>query len=266
MQKISSYLYPNRVRLLANLAGFNVEYTSVYQRTINLFKGIDNVVEFDIINADQKRVDLTDLTLVFTMMDTEGVQLLQKELDVLDQTTSKGLATVTVLASDIMDLNKQYLHYSIYIDNEDGTQSMIYGDTRFTAKGTIELKGDAMPQPKPDRVQSLFSTMTDEDGNIILTSAALSPDMYLSTDSTVTTMAIYANELNGSVEVQTTLSPVLGGDTVWTTIETISVEETDTIIDRTYTGLYNWFRLKYTNGSTIATPVTGSIDKFIIRS
>ena len=61
MQKISSYLYPNRVRLLANLAGFNVEYTSVYQRTINLFKGIDNVVEFDIINADQKRVDLTEI-------------------------------------------------------------------------------------------------------------------------------------------------------------------------------------------------------------
>ena len=89
MQKISSYLYPNRVRLLANLAGFNVEYTSVYQRTINLFKGIDNVVEFDIINADQKRVDLTDLTLVFTMMDTEGVQLLQKELDRSEEHTSE---------------------------------------------------------------------------------------------------------------------------------------------------------------------------------
>ena len=59
MQKISSYLYPNRIRLLANLTTFNVEFTSVYQRTVKLFKGVDNTLEFEVINADQKRVDIT---------------------------------------------------------------------------------------------------------------------------------------------------------------------------------------------------------------
>ena len=39
MQKISSYLYSNRVILLANLAGFTVEYTNVYQRTIKIYNG-----------------------------------------------------------------------------------------------------------------------------------------------------------------------------------------------------------------------------------
>ena len=64
MQKISSYLYPNRIQLLANLASFNVEYTNVYQRTIKIYKGVDNVLEFDIKNADQKRLDLITTPLV----------------------------------------------------------------------------------------------------------------------------------------------------------------------------------------------------------
>ncbi len=64
MQKISSYLYSNRVVLLANLAGFTVEYTNVYQRTIKIYNGIDNTIEFDIKNADQKRIDLATLTQI----------------------------------------------------------------------------------------------------------------------------------------------------------------------------------------------------------
>ena len=42
MQKISTYLYPNRIELLADLAGFTVEYTNVYQRNIKIYAGIDN--------------------------------------------------------------------------------------------------------------------------------------------------------------------------------------------------------------------------------
>ena len=76
MQKIQSYLYPNRVRLLADLAGFTVENKVVYARTIKLFNGIDNVIEFDIQNADQKRIDLSELTdLNLNLMDSEGHEL-----------------------------------------------------------------------------------------------------------------------------------------------------------------------------------------------
>jgi hypothetical protein len=266
MQKISSYLYPNRIQLLADLAGFPVEYTNVYQRTINLYKGIDNTLEFDVKNADQKRIDLSDLALVFTMMDTEGNQILQKEVTVFDQETKKGLAAVTVLASELVNLNHQFFRYSVYADDGAGTQTLLYGDSRFGAKGTIELKGDAMPTPQPDRVMTTFLTMTDEEGTTIWTSGPLSPHIYVSSPTTVTTMAIYTTGLTGDVEVQVSLDASLSNDAIWTTLETISIEPSDTITNRTYTGMYNWFRLKYTNGSTVYDPVAGSVDKFIIRS
>jgi hypothetical protein len=62
MQKIQSYLYPNRTILIADLAGQLTENTIVYARTIKIYQGVDNVIQFDIQNADQKRLDLTTLT------------------------------------------------------------------------------------------------------------------------------------------------------------------------------------------------------------
>ena len=62
MQKIQSYLYTNRIQLLADVAGFTTEYTNVYQKTVKIYNGVDNVLEFDIKNADQKRIDLSTLS------------------------------------------------------------------------------------------------------------------------------------------------------------------------------------------------------------
>jgi len=103
MQKISTYLYPNRIQLLADLAGFNVEYTNVYQRTVNIYKGINNTLEFEFKNADQKRIDISPYTLTFTVMDNSGNQVLQETVTQADTTLNGisisrtgGLATVTL--------------------------------------------------------------------------------------------------------------------------------------------------------------------------
>jgi hypothetical protein len=77
MQKVQSYLYPNRIILLADLAGFTVENRVVYARTVKIYQGIDNVIQFDIQNADQKRIDLTTLTdIEVNVMDAGGKSLI----------------------------------------------------------------------------------------------------------------------------------------------------------------------------------------------
>jgi len=76
MQKVQSYLYPNRVVLLADLAGFTVENKVVYAKTIKIYQGVDNVIEFDIQNVDQKRLDLSTLSnLKVNIMDAGGKAL-----------------------------------------------------------------------------------------------------------------------------------------------------------------------------------------------
>ena len=266
MQKISTYLYPNRIQLLADLAGFTVEYTNVYQKTVKLFKGISNTIELDVKNADQKRIDLTGLTIKFNLMDTEGNQILLKTATALDQTTLKGLAKVTIPATDLANLKHNFFKYSVYTEAEDGTQTLLYGDTRFGAKGTAEVVGDAMPAPQPDRVTTTFNPLSDVDGTIVWTSQPLSVQPNSAVVNGVTTIGIYCTGLNGTVEVQASLDPSITNSTLWTTIDTISVNSNDTIINQTYTGMFCWFRLVYTNGSTTYAPVAGTVDKLIVRS
>ena len=63
MQKISSYLYSNRIVINLDLASSPVEWRIVYQRNVKLYKGYDNIIELDIKNAEQRRFNVSALTL-----------------------------------------------------------------------------------------------------------------------------------------------------------------------------------------------------------
>ena len=70
MQLIRRYLLNNRIVLTANLAGQVTRYRSVYQRNINVYRNIDNVLQFEVKNADEKAVSiLNTYTPKFKMWD-----------------------------------------------------------------------------------------------------------------------------------------------------------------------------------------------------
>jgi hypothetical protein len=97
MQKIQSYLYPNRQIILADLAGFTVENTVVYAKTVKIYQGVDNVLQFDIQNADQKRLDLTTLTnLQMNVFDQSGKALTTSPyaLNILANATTTNTAAL----------------------------------------------------------------------------------------------------------------------------------------------------------------------------
>ena len=104
MQKISTYLYPNRIQLLADLAGFNTEYTNVYQRNIKIYQGINNTLEFEFKNADQKRISITPYsTLTLMVLDQSGNEAFQEVITQADVTLNgtsiaraSNIVTVTV--------------------------------------------------------------------------------------------------------------------------------------------------------------------------
>ena len=149
MQKISTYLYKNRYQLVADLAGFLTEYKIVYQRQIKVYKGIDNTIEFDVKNADQKRIDLSTLdagSIQMNIMDHNGYALTTSPYTItpLDQETLKGIASVTIPAEDIASIDNQFLTFSISATQDD-VPVLLYGDTKFGATGVIELIGTAFP-------------------------------------------------------------------------------------------------------------------------
>ena len=54
MQLTPRYLSTNKAILIADLANNITEYKPVYQRNLQVYKGIDNVLTFEIKNPDQK--------------------------------------------------------------------------------------------------------------------------------------------------------------------------------------------------------------------
>jgi len=258
------------------LAGFTVEYTNVYQRNIKLYNGIDNTLEFDIKNPDQKRIDLSTLTQIeLNIMDTQGNALPNSPYAVtpLNQTTKKGLASVTIPEEDLVDLDKQFLQFSVSALN-NGQTILLYGDTRFGATGKMELVGDAMPTFRNEQVvTSFFSDMsynTIESENFH--SSAIPIRFYEAVPTTDATIELRLDGLEARVMVEATTDASISSesfpDTIGirpntdgkppafrrgTIIDTFTVTAANTVLINNYSNLgeYTYLRISYqrTNGN-----------------
>lgn len=212
MQKISSYLYPNRIELLADLAGFTTEYTNVYQRTIKIYNGIDNTIEFDIKNSDQKRIELVTAPTInnieMNVMDASGQALPNSPYTVTPHPTLKGIAVVTIPMEDLIELSDQYLKYSVTAV-KDGNDIMLYGDSRFGATGTIELIGNAMPTFRDDRIYNTFTAEIDLAGHPVYHSSAIPATFYEAVKTETISFDVDLKGFTGSVWLEATKQSTL---------------------------------------------------------
>ena len=180
MQKVQSYLYPNRVIVIADLAGFNVENTVVYAKTVKIYKGVDNVIQFDVQNADQKRLDLITTPLItgiqMNVMDTNGYAV--GTYTVTPHTTIKGIGIVTIPATALANIQHQFLKYSLTATDGSGNHIPLYTDSRFSAVGKIDVVESAIPIDKPTTIYDRFSGEINYMGNVINHSSAFQCKFY----------------------------------------------------------------------------------------
>lgn len=264
MQKISSYLYPNRITLVADLVGFTVEFTSVYQRNVKIYNGIDNTVEFDIKNADQKRIDLTTLSVIsLNVMDALGAALPNSPYSVTPITTKKGIAYATIPEEDLVDLSPQFLKYSVSAV-KDGKDIMLYADTRFGAVGTIELVGDAMPIYRDDKVYKTFTGEIDFMGNVVYHTSSIPTTFYEAVATDQLWIEIAVTNFVGKIWLEgTTNSTISVNSYLHATKIDIPVTQSDTVLRYTLTvGDYKYIRVMY-QGNHPINP-TGTVDKVTV--
>ena len=267
MQKISSYLYSNRVTLLADLAGFTTEYTNVYQRNLKIYNGIDNTIEFDIKNADQKRIDLSTLTQIeMNVMDAQG-NALENSPYAVTPTALKGIATVTIPQEDLDELSNQYLKYSVTAVNTAGADVLLYADTKFGAVGTIELVGDALPTFRDDRVYEHFTQEIDLNGNVTNHTPAIATKFYEAEPAKTFDFEIDVTGFIGTIYLEGTENSTISVNSYLnaTPIRTITttVATTTTInFNDVDVGNYNYFRVTWKNGNYNL--AFGTVDKITV--
>ena len=256
MQKISSYLYPNRVQLLVDLAGFTTEYTNVYQRIVKIYKGVDNVIELDVKNADQKRINIATSidNMRVNLLDASGNGVATYEVNVYPQDgAKKGLAYFTIDADSLSGLNPQFLRYSV-THTVNGNPQVLYGDTRFGALGSMELVGDVIGTVRRPRVYKDHVSEINLNGEVISHSSAIPTKFY---------EAIPATQMNIHVDIEDFVGVVYVQGTRDSTISVESWKNAPRILEELYstatTGTihfhpldildFNYFRVSWENSS-----------------
>jgi hypothetical protein len=278
MQKIQSYLYSNRIQLLANLAGsIPTEYTNVYQRNVKIYKGVDNVLEFDIKNADQKRIDLTTVTnLQLNLMDDSGNGLSNSPYTITKNSPIAGITSVTIPYEDLEDLSAQSLKYSVTA-TVAGNNIVLYADSRFGALGTIEIMGSAVPVCRKQTIYDRFSGEINFMGNVIYHSSAYATKFYEAETTDYITFTIHYTNFAGELYVEGTTDSTISVQSFTNApkIQSMTItRSTGSLTILVPVESYNYLRVswfypdvwQYSSTGQDPTVVYGSVDKIIVSS
>lgn len=136
MQKISFYLLPNRIKVTTDVAGFTTENRQVYQRKIKLYKGIDNTLEFEVRNSEQRKDNVVGYDVVVKFFD----HLRKNVFTVVGAAVAgkPGIMSVTVTQDLIANLDPQLLTIAASL-RSDTEERILYSDADFGLLATVEL-------------------------------------------------------------------------------------------------------------------------------
>jgi hypothetical protein len=269
MQKISSYLYSNRIQAVVNLAASPLEWRIVYQRKFKIYQGLDNVLELDVKNAEQKRIDITTYAMKFVVMDQLNQEIYTGDVDT--DTGIKGIGLMTIPSTALEFVSPQFLKYTVYILNDDDTKTPVYGDTQFGVTGTIDYLAGAMPTTLLPKVIKTFVYDIDVNDPTWETRIYRSDAVEINPPNDIVenptlTVNFFASALAAEVNVQITSSLVISTETPWTTIETFNITSNTSTLEKVYGAVdgYNkeagWLRITYTPVSEN----TGKFDKVLV--
>lgn len=258
MQLIPRYLVKNKTTVIANEAGFLTEYRPVYTRQLKVFTGIDNVLDFKLVNADQKSIDLaTYSSIKFQAFDENQSLIIEHDAVYVNQ--SKGLFKVTITENDLLKIKSQYLSYSIYLVDSNSNNVITYTDAHFGGCGTIYVDTCQYPGPRETYSVSVFTEVTEDTSYWI--SETLDAEPGINGNEALHTAVVYTDSYTGDVVVQATLDNQVTGTTSWADVATVTFTGSETEPKPVnFNGVYSHLRFKST-----ANPAN-KISKVLVRN
>ena len=261
MQLLPRYLVKNTTTVVADMAGFITEYRPVYNKQLQLYKGIDNVLEFRLLNADQKPVDITSYTPKFVAFDESNQMILEKDATILDDgsTITRGKFKVTVTENELLNVKQQYLSYNIYMQEADGDKVLTYSHSNFDNDATIFVNARTFPGP-----QTSYSVTQFEQESVGVDawySETVDAQPAINGNEALHTAAVYTASYTGDVVVQATLDNQVTESTQWADVATLTLKGTEirpTPVN--FNGVFSHLRFKAT-----ANPAD-KITKVLIRN
>ena len=245
MQLLPRYLVNNTTTVIADMAGFITEYRPVYSKQLQVYKGIDNVLEFRLLNADQKPVDITSYTPKLVAFDENNIMVLEKDGTVLDDgsTITRGKFSITVTENELLNVKQQYLKYNVYMQETNGDKVLTYSHANFDNDATIYVNARTFPGP-----QATYSVTQFEQEAVGVESwysETIDAQPGINGNEALHTAAVYTSTYTGEVIVQATLDNQITESTNWADVATLTFTGTeDTPQPVNFNGVFSFLRFK----------------------
>ncbi len=261
MQLSYRYLVNQKATLIADLANATTEYRPVYQRNLNVYRGIDNTLTFEIKNQDQKPVSILNVyTPKFMAFDSTGTLILEKTGTITETTTPSkvGQFTVNISANDLLNVDSQFLSYNVHLTDSNSNNTITYSGANFDMTGTIQITSEAFPGPAATYSISTF-TESDVDSGVFY-SESITAEPAKNGNEALHTAAVYGTNLTADITIQGTLDNQVTGNTYWGDIATLNLANPTTPQYVNFNGVYSHLRAKMSNKTS------GTVDKILVRN
>jgi hypothetical protein len=266
MQFNPVYLYSNKLDVFTNpLDSWTTErYRRVYNRNLKIYRSVDNRIDVQVRNSDQKASNITGSTLVFNLITRETKDLVfQKNFSSMDLVTGK--VTVILTENEMLDIDSGFYDYSIIkevretVDSTDyrvTSRIAMYMDSQYDTLGTIEVLGDVLGEVTPsvsiDKFEYVNPFATGGEDSKFFISSIVDAKPTFNSAGTLHTFQFYSSNYRGTVTIQGSLDEQGATPHKWVDISTVDLTEQRY---KNITGKYNWFRIKHvpTQSSSTAT-------------
>lgn len=272
MQLLPRYLLNNKIRVIVNEIGYITEYTPVHTRTLQLQRGIDNVIQFALLNSDQKPIEIAQ-SVRFIAIDSNNTIFLDLLCDTVswgDSAVRPGLYSVTIPREMLRDIDPQFFSYWVKVVDYDNVETLTFTDTAFGCTAIGELKDSILQKPNPVSI-ALFNSVSKKSEytsavNYIIEKWYTDPVSLttgINRNNTLHSIMIYTTGYTGEITVEATLDPDMADpNCTWSTVYEPIVFEGDECepVFLNVVGSYNYIRF------CAHTDPTEKIPKIIVRS
>ena len=261
MQLTPRYLVDNKINLVANESGFITEYKPVYSRTIQIYKGIDNVLDFRLYNADHRPADITAFTPKFVAFDENNSLVLEKEGTILDDgsTITRGKFKITVTENELLNIKQQYLSYNVYLVDSNNDKVLTYNHSNFDNDATIYVNAKTFPGPLATYEVTQFEQT--QVGSSEWISETIDAQPAINGNEALHTAAVYTASYSGDVVVQATLDNQVTESTQWADVATVSFTGAEaTPVPVNFNGVFSYLRFKANSNPA------NTINKILVRN
>lgn len=224
-----------------------------YAKPLTLNKGVDNRIQFQFLNQEQKPVDITGKSITCRVLNNNGTEvLISKTLD-LDYALT-GIASLNLNAAEIENINPQKAYYSLEIP-VGSFDYPVFVDQNAGARGDMNIVNSVLPSFVPSANVTIptgqpFPNL-DINNNPLPNGNTYYSSVINTEDNPILTIQTTYFEFNGDVTILGSTQP----DSGWYPITTETYANTSETYGYTIRGFHPFVKMQFISNAGAVTNI-----------